>query len=285
MWRFLISALKGGEMKPRTATQSDNLCFTYKAPVPRARRIAGRLTGLGIDVLIAPEIDDFGGPGVVPQPVADLVLLRARSARLSTGERTAKWLLDRAGSLVLIVVTLPVLLVIAVSIRIGSKGPIIFRQARVGRGGTTFRIMKFRTMVADAEERLHRDGLYEEYVANGFKLPPDQDTRITRFGRFLRRASLDELPQLFNVLTGSMSLVGPRPVIADELADYGEYRDAYLEVLPGMTGYWQINGRSDIGFPERAELDAFYASNRSFKFDLLILSRTVTAVIRRDGAH
>ena len=148
-----------------------------------------------------------------------------------------------------------------------------------------FTVYKFRSMAGDAEERLRRDGLWEAYVANGFKLPPGDDPRITGFGAMLRRTSLDELPQLFNALNGTMSLVGPRPVVPEELACYGELTSVYTGVRPGVTGYWQVNGRSDVGFPERAELDAYYYDNRSLRVDLRILVRTIVAVVLRVGAH
>ncbi len=140
-------------------------------------------------------------------------------------------------------------------------------------------------MCVDAEERLHREGLYERYVANGFKLPPGEDPRITRLGAWLRRTSLDELPQLLNVLNGTMSLVGPRPVVPAELELYGELRRAYIGLRPGVTGYWQANGRSDVGFPERAVLDSYYYDHQSLRLDMRILFHTVTAVLARKGAH
>lgn len=250
-----------------------------------ARQVVSRLAGSGVAVLIAPEIDEFGGPRVRPRPVADLLLLEARPPRPHAGERLAKWLLDKLGATTLLVVTAPVIAIIAVLVKARSSGPVLFRQERVGRHGRTFTVLKFRSMVADAEHRLHRDGLYHEYVANGYKLPSEKDPRVTGLGRFLRRTSLDELPQFFNVLRGDMSLVGPRPVVAAELDRYGALAPAYLGVKPGMTGYWQVNGRSEIDFPERAELDAYYYSNQSLRLDLLILSRTILAVVRREGAH
>jgi lipopolysaccharide/colanic/teichoic acid biosynthesis glycosyltransferase len=217
--------------------------------------------------------------------VADLLLLEARSSDPGLATDATKWLVDRLAATVLVVLTAPLFLVLAVMVRLDSRGPALFRQTRIGRDGRRFRIMKLRTMVVDAEERLHRDGLYDLYVESGFKLPPDIDPRTTRLGRFLRRTSLDELPQLLNVAKGEMSLVGPRPVVPDELTLYEDLQPVYLALKPGITGYWQVNGRSDIGFPERAELDAYYFNNRSLRLDLLILSRTVLAVLRREGAH
>lgn len=250
-----------------------------------AREVVSRLAGSGVDVLIAPEVDDFGGPRVRVRPVADLLLLEAGSNDPGAPNALGKWLVDRVGALVLLVLGSPVLLAIALAVKVTSPGPALFRQKRAGRGGVEFGMLKFRTMVRDAEERLHRDGLYDLYVEHGFKLPAEIDPRITTLGRVLRRLSLDELPQLLNVLKGEMSLVGPRPVETAQLAQYEDLAFVYTGVKPGMTGYWQVNGRSDIGFPERAELDAFYFGNRSLRLDLLILSRTVLAVLRREGAH
>jgi lipopolysaccharide/colanic/teichoic acid biosynthesis glycosyltransferase len=169
---------------------------------------------------------------------------------------------------------------------IWDPGPVLFRQVRAGRRGRPFRITKFRTMVVDAEERLRGDpALLASYLAGGNKLRPAQDTRVTRLGRVLRATSLDELPQLFNVLAGSMSLVGPRPVLYSELCHYGTGAALVLAVRPGITGPWQVGGRSSVGRTERVRLDEAYASRWSIGGDLRILARTVVAVARRDGAY
>jgi lipopolysaccharide/colanic/teichoic acid biosynthesis glycosyltransferase len=193
-------------------------------------------------------------------------------------------MLDRGLALIGLIIMFPVMVTIAVLVR-RDGGPAMFRQVRVGRNGRPFRIWKFRTMSPDAEQRLHDEGLYERYVANGFKLPADEDPRITRIGRWLRSTSLDELPQLVNVLVGSMSLVGPRPVVPAELELYGSLRRAYVSLRPGLTGYWQANGRSDVGFPERAVIDSYYYDHQSLRLDLRILARTLGAVITRRGAQ
>lgn len=160
----------------------------------------------------------------------------------------------------------------------------MFGQRRVGRDGGVFRCWKFRTMYTDSEDRLSADpALYERYVTNDFKLEMGGDPRVTPLGRFLRRSSLDELPQLFNVLIGNMSLVGPRPVVVDELEMYGPWKDAYLAAKPGITGPWQCSGRNEIRYPERAMLDAEYLSSWRPARDMKILLRTVPAVLRRNG--
>jgi lipopolysaccharide/colanic/teichoic acid biosynthesis glycosyltransferase len=174
---------------------------------------------------------------------------------------------------------------VALAVRITSPGPILFRQQRLGRSGRKIPVLKFRTMVVDAEERLRSQGLWDHYVECGYKLPADEDCRITPVGRFLRKTSLDELPQLFNVLRGDMSLVGPRPIVPDELRCYGALAHCYLSVRPGITGLWQITGRSTIGFPERAQIDDEYYRRRSLAADLRILARTPAVVLRCTGAY
>lgn len=197
----------------------------------------------------------------------------------------AKMVFDRVLALVALVVLAPILMTVALLVKCTSPGPVLFRQQRLGQHGRRIPVLKFRTMVIDAEERLHRDGQWDRYVEAGYKLPADEDCRITRTGRFLRRTSLDELPQFFNVVRGHMSLVGPRPVVPTELDCYGPLVHCYLGVRPGLTGLWQVTGRSSIDFPERAEIDADYFENRSFGLDLQILLRTPLVVLRCTGAY
>ena len=203
----------------------------------------------------------------------------------STAYRRAKRTLDVGFSLVVLLVTLPVWFFVAVLVCATSPGPALFRQPRVGRNGRSFTVLKFRSMCNDAESRLEDLGLYDTYVATGYKLPVADECRVTRVGRFLRKTSLDELPQLIHVLRGDMSLVGPRPVVPAELDSYGELTHCYLSVDPGITGLWQVSGRSHIRFPERAHLDRDYFHGRSLRMDLAILARTPGAVIRGDGAY
>lgn len=196
----------------------------------------------------------------------------------------AKLAFDRVVAAGGIVVAAPLFALLTVLVRLSGPGPVLFRQWRIGRHGVPFQVLKFRTMCADSEERLRADPLlWQRYVDNDFKLALDEDPRVTRIGRFLRRSSLDELPQLMNVLRGEMSMVGPRPVVFDELELYGPWRDAYLAVVPGITGRWQVEGRNDIRFPERAELDATYVNEWSFRYDVKIFLKTVPAVITNRG--
>ena len=200
-----------------------------------------------------------------------------------TGWR-GKRLADVVLSVLLIVVLSPLLLLVAVAVKISSPGPVLFRQRRVGRGGKDFLLLKFRTMHTGAEQRLRFDHrLRHLYAINDHKVPNALDTRVTRIGRFLRKSSLDELPQLFNVLVGHMSLVGPRPVQRDELSCYRHRESVYLGVRPGLTGLWQVNGRNLVRFPQRADLDEMYVTHCSLLLDLAILARTPAAVVSCRG--
>jgi len=180
-----------------------------------------------------------------------------------------------------------VLPLVALAIRMDSKGPVFFRQRRVGRGGREFAMIKFRSMYTDAEARLDADPeLHAAWLANDCKLPEDIDPRITRVGRFLRRTSLDELPQVLNVLGGSMSLIGPRPIERRQIEHlYGDRAPWYELTKPGLTGLWQVSGRSAIQGDARVALDIAYVRTWSPWRDAVLVLRTIPAVLRRDGAH
>lgn len=232
-----------------------------------------------------------GGPGPESDAVAPgLMLLPGGTTDLvgTRPGRIAKRTLDLVFALGLLVLLSPLLVALVVAVRLTSPGPVLFRQARVGRGGRTFTVLKFRTMVADAEERLQADpALAAEYRSHGYKLAVDRDPRITPMGRVLRRTSLDELPQLLNVVAGSMSLVGPRPVLDVELGAVYDAagRRAYLAVRPGMTGLWQVSGRSRLTHADRVSLDVAYVHSWSLGRDLVLMVRTIPAVLRGVGAH
>jgi exopolysaccharide production protein ExoY len=227
--------------------------------------------------LFRQSLDEFAGVPVVS----------VGGPGLDEFQALAKRLMDLVGSALLAVMLAPVMAVVALLVRLSSPGPVLFSQERLGQGGRRFFIYKFRTMYADAQQRLESDPLlYQKYVANGYKLPKGKDPRVTALGKVLRALSLDELPQLFNVLKGDMSLVGPRPIVPPELAEYGEYGALFLSVKPGLTGNWQVNGRSAIvDYTRRAALDIEYIRDQSIKTDLNILLRTIPAVLRRKGAH
>lgn len=198
-----------------------------------------------------------------------------------------KRMIDIVGAFVGIVLLFPVMLLIYLSYLFEKeRGSPLFKQKRIGLNGKVFNIFKFRTMVINAEEKLKSDPvLYKKYIENNYKLEPHEDPRITRMGQFLRRTSLDELPQLFNVLKGDMSLVGPRPVVTEELAEYKNKISVFLSVKPGITGYWQVSGRSNVGYPERVDIELSYIYNKSLLLDMKIIIKTIVKVLNRDGAY
>lgn len=204
------------------------------------------------------------------------------------GYQTYKRLLDMVLSAAGIIVCLPIMSLVALGIRIDSKGPVIHKASRLGREGKSFTKYKFRTMIPNGEEELkkllhHNPELKEEYN-NNYKIV--NDPRTTRLGRFLRKYSLDELPQFYNVIKGDMSLVGPRDIIDQELEDkYADCKDKLLSVKPGLSGWWQVNGRSKLPYEERVRLDMYYIDNISFKLDLLILLKTPLVVLRGDDVE
>ena len=205
--------------------------------------------------------------------------------RRSAGYERAKRVFDVIASGCAVVCLTPVFALLAVAIKLESRGPVLFGHWRLGQGGRPFRCLKFRSMRSGAHERLLSDPqLRHWYLENDYKIPLDRDPRVTRVGRFLRKSSLDELPQLLNVLAGSMSLVGPRPIVRDEMKWYAGREDQLLSVRPGITGEWQIQGRSRIGYPERANVEIAAIERRSLLGDLWILVKSVPAVITARGS-
>ena len=200
------------------------------------------------------------------------------------GYRFLKRTFDIVVSLIGLIFLSPLFLIVAIAIYIDDPGPVLFIQNRIGKGTESFRMLKFRSMVIDAEELL--EAMPEENrkeFADHFKLK--DDPRITRIGRFIRKTSIDELPQLINVLLGDMSLVGPRPPLLAEREAYGRHLAAIMSVRPGVTGYWQVHGRSDIAFEERIELNEYYIAHQSIQLDLKILLETVKVVVTKEGAE
>lgn len=192
------------------------------------------------------------------------------------------------GFLGTIFIVLPSYLIILIIYKIkGYKGSIFFTQYRAGLGGKKFKIIKFRSMVENAEEILiSNKELYEKYKNNSYKLPPNEDPRLTNIGDFIRRTSIDEVPQFINLLLGDMSLIGPRPILDNELDEYTEEeRRILLSVRPGITGIWQVSGRSDVFYPERCEMELYYPKNQSFWLDIKIIFLTIKQVLTREGAH
>ncbi|WP_125415639.1 sugar transferase [Streptococcus oralis] len=187
-----------------------------------------------------------------------------------------------------IFIVLPCFLIIYIIYKIkGYKGSIFFTQYRVGLRGKKFKIIKFRSMVENAEEVLTANkALYEKYINNSYKLPPNEDPRLTNIGDFIRKTSIDEIPQFINLLFGDMSLIGPRPILENELEEYSkEEQQVLLSVRPGITGMWQVSGRSEVYYPERCEMELYYPRNQSFLLDVKIFFLTIKKVLSGEGAH
>ena len=241
------------------------------------------LSRLSVQVDVVPRLFDVISPGIEIRTVEGLPICSLPPARLSRSSLLIKRALDLAGASLGLLVVAPVFLAAAVAIRIDSPGPVFFRQYRTGEREQIFRIWKFRTMVQDADERKHEYAHLNKHLAPGgdprmFKI--DDDPRETRLGRWLRRTSLDELPQLINVLAGEMSLVGPRPLILDEMRHVNGWAQRRLDLRPGMTGLWQVLGRDGIGFEEMVRLDYVYVTNWSLSGDLALLAKTIPVLMR-----
>jgi exopolysaccharide biosynthesis polyprenyl glycosylphosphotransferase len=247
------------------------------------RRLAWQIEADDVELVVAPALMDVVGPRISIRPVAGLPLLHVEHPELSGGRQLVKSLLDKAGALAALLALSPLLVAVILAIRILDGGPALFRQTRVGRDGRTFTMVKFRTMVGDAEVR--KTELTERNEHDGVLFKIREDPRVTRVGRVLRRYSLDELPQLLNVLRGDMSLVGPRPPLPEEVERYRDDVRRRLVVKPGMTGLWQVSGRSDLSWEESVRLDLRYVENWSPMLDFQILWKTWSAVRRGSGAY
>ncbi len=247
------------------------------------RRLSWALEERKVDLLVSPGIIEVAGPRLSIRPVAGLSLLHLEKPSAHGGKMLLKATFDRTLGLLLLAASSPLLLSVALAIRATSRGPVLFRQTRVGVDGEEFSIFKFRSMVDDAEQRLI--DLSDQSQGNGVLFKMHRDPRITRIGALLRRYSLDELPQLLNVARGEMSLVGPRPPLPSEVATYDSDAVRRLRVRPGMTGLWQVSGRSDLTWEESLRLDLRYVDNWTIGMDLTILWRTFRAVILGAGAY
>ncbi|WP_370873146.1 sugar transferase [Arthrobacter bambusae] len=247
------------------------------------RQLGWELANRNVGLIMAPALTDIAGPRIHTQQVAGLPLIHVTTPSLEAGQRVAKRLFDIVVSAGLTVLFSPLLAALVLLVRFDSPGPILFRQERVGFEGTPFKMLKFRSMVSDAESRLAE--LADRNEGNGLLFKVKNDPRITRVGGFLRRYSLDELPQLFNVLAGSMSLVGPRPPLPSEVEAYERDVRRRLLVKPGVTGLWQVSGRSNLSWQDSVRLDLYYVENWSLAGDLIILLRTARAVLGGHGAY
>lgn len=270
-----------------TARDSDTRAVMVAGDVPGGRE---QLRGLGwdledlqVELILVSRLTHVAGPRMHLRPVEGLPMVHVELAQYSGPNHTLKRAFDVAASATAIVLLAPLFLAIAVAVKVEDGGPIIFRQERVGAHGRRFTMLKFRSMVVDADRRLAELQALNEGSGVLFKLR--NDPRVTGVGRFLRRTSLDELPQLFNVLGGSMSLVGPRPPLPREVEQYADPVPRRLLAKPGITGLWQVSGRSDLSWDESVRLDLYYVENWSLWVDLRILAQTAKAVVRPRGAY
>jgi len=247
------------------------------------KELAWQLEGTRAELVLASRLADVAGPRIHFRPVEGLPLVHVELPQYEGGKHVAKRVFDATVAAIAIIALLPLFLAIAIVIRRDSEGPILFSQQRVGRNGKTFRMFKYRSMVVDAEQRLEQ--LRSENEAHGALFKMRNDPRVTRVGHILRKFSLDELPQLWNVLVGDMSLVGPRPPLQSEVEEYERHVRRRLFIKPGLTGMWQVNGRSDLDWEESVRLDLYYVENWSLTGDLLILWRTARVVLNGTGAY
>lgn len=249
----------------------------------RLRELSWQMERIEADLLVAPGLVEVAGPRLHIRPMTGLPLLHVEKPEFAGSRRVMKGAADRAAALFGLLVLSPLLIGVWTAIRLTSSGPAFFRQIRVGKDGKEFTIWKFRSMYTDAEARLAE--LHASSDGNGVLFKMKHDPRITRVGGIIRRFSIDELPQLINVLNGTMSLVGPRPPLPAEVEQYGSDVRRRLLVRPGLTGLWQVSGRSDLSWEESVRLDLRYVENWSLGQDALILWKTASAVLRGSGAY
>lgn len=246
-------------------------------------RLVNEAEQTGVRARVVPDLFQLSLGGVDVEAINGIPLISIKQSALTGFNQTLKRAVDLAIAVFGFVISAPIWLIIAIAIKLESPGPILFRQERVGRGGKPFTVYKFRSMHVDAEAQLEKLRAQNEAAGPLFKMR--DDPRRTRVGRFIRKTSLDELPQLINILRGEMSLVGPRPGLQSEVDQYQDWHRKRLEVQPGITGLWQVSGRSDLTFDEMVMLDIYYAENWTLGLDLRIIVRTVPQVLFGDGAY
>ncbi|WP_448221783.1 sugar transferase [Gordonia iterans] len=237
----------------------------------------------GIEVLVSPGLAGVAGPRITLRPQAGLPLIHVDRPRYEGANRYGKAIFDRIGAALGLLLLAPVFVAVAIAIKVESRGPVFYRSERIGANNRPFEMWKFRSMVTGADQM--REDIADQDDGNGVLFKVKGDPRVTRVGKFIRRFSLDELPQLFNVLGGTMSLAGPRPPLREEVARYDAKIVRRMLVRPGMTGLWQVSGRSDLSWEESIELDLYYVENWSLMGDLLIFWRTIRAVFSSEGAY
>ncbi|WP_344818054.1 sugar transferase [Microbacterium soli] len=266
------------------AVEADAVVYSGSDQIspPRLREFGWELQSRSIDLIVAAALTDIAGPRIHARPVAGLSLIHVDYPEFTGIRYATKRAFDVIASALALIVLSPVLAAVALVVR-GDGGPALFLQERVGLDGRRFRLVKFRSMVENAEDLL--DDLLPFSDGNGRLFKMHDDPRVTRVGAFLRRHSLDELPQLWNVLRGDMSLVGPRPPLLREVQNYEQWDQRRLLVKPGITGLWQVSGRSDLSWEDSVRLDLYYVENWSLTGDLVILWRTVRALLHGHGAY
>ncbi len=273
-------------LEAMAATGADTVMVTSGDLTPeRVRELSWSLEPGRQHLVVAPSLTDIGGPRIHTRPVAGLPLIHVETPRYEGRRLFAKRIFDIAASAALILALSPLLAVVAIAVRLSTPGPVLFRQQRVGINGTHFNMLKFRSMVIDAEARLGALQSEERAEGNTVMFKMKNDPRITPMGSFMRRFSIDELPQLLNVFRGSMSLVGPRPPLETEVAKYETHVHRRFLVKPGITGLWQVSGRSNLSWGDTVRLDLYYVENWSAMGDLVILWRTARAVFAKEGAY
>jgi exopolysaccharide biosynthesis polyprenyl glycosylphosphotransferase len=270
-----------------SATNADTVIVTSSDGLPpeKMRQLSWSLEPGRQHLVVATGLVDIAGPRIHMRPVAGLPLIHVETPRYESNKRAVKRVFDVVGSSLLLLLLSGLLLGIAATVRLSSTGPVLFRQSRTGLNGKRFSMLKFRSMVVDAEELLAALDTNARDEGNAVLFKMAQDPRVTPVGRVLRRFSIDELPQLFNVLKGDMSLVGPRPPLPSEVALYEQHVNRRFLVKPGITGLWQVSGRSNLDWEDSVRLDLYYVENWTLTGDLVILWRTLRAVVARDGAY
>jgi exopolysaccharide biosynthesis polyprenyl glycosylphosphotransferase len=249
------------------------------------RRAAWELAETPVQIMLVPSLTDVAGDRVRVRPAAGLQLMELEGPRAQNATRISKRAFDLVGAAVLLVLASPLLIATAIAIKVHDGGPVLFRQQRVGRNGDLFDCYKFRSMVIDADSMLDTVAAANKHEDDHVLFKAEHDPRVTRPGRVIRRFSLDEMPQFLNVLRGEMSLVGPRPPLPGEVERYSDDVRRRLAVRPGMTGLWQVSGRSDLSWEDSVRLDLYYVDNWSIVQDLAILARTMLAVVSSRGAY
>jgi exopolysaccharide biosynthesis polyprenyl glycosylphosphotransferase len=275
--KAVIDALRKTNANVVAVTNSEHLGAS------EMRSLAWQLEAVDVDLVVAPGVVDVAGPRLQIHPVAGLPLLHVDRPRYRGAVKIGKLALDGMGATIGLFLLWPLLLLIALLIKLDSRGPVLYKAERIGLNGDPFPMLKFRSMETDADKR--REGLVHLNEGAGPLFKVRNDPRITRIGRWLRRWSIDELPQLINVIRGEMSLVGPRPPLQSEVATYSGEVSRRLLVRPGITGLWQVSGRSDLTWEESVRLDLYYVENWSLLQDLMIVWRTIGTVFKGRGAY